>query len=186
MAYASLVTSDDFDILPYALPNLEEVQDTFDEFVVEQQELILRKILGDSLFEAYEGGVDDEARYTNLRDGEDYTYNGHTYKWKGLAALLKPYIFSQWLKYNADSVSEVGVVVAEVENSNGVSPAARIARAYNAFADLCGNYCDKEDTLYGYLSVSVNTFIDVIDGYTITEYLDRKFPDLGSMNQFGI
>lgn len=53
---------DDFDVLPYALPNLkdqtgETVKDGFAEFVDEQEETALRKVLGDVLYEAFVAGL---------------------------------------------------------------------------------------------------------------------------------
>lgn len=206
MAYGNFVSITDFDIAPYAIPNLGESQEQFDLYVADQQEDVLRQLLGNALYDAFKDGLDvdtdsddsgtplvDESeddveqRWLYLKNGATYTYNERTCKWYGMKKALIPLIYAKWIRDNADSLSDFGVVTANIENSEEVSPAARISRAYNKFGDLVGRppYAER-NTLYDFLLQSGNTYTDSMDGLTLNQYLDENFADYGTMNQFGI
>ena len=97
MAYTSFVAAEDFGVLPYSIPNIDQADSGFEEFVVQEQEKILRRLLGNLLFEAFKAGLDEdqdpdddqtpedessdnvEERWIDLRDGVNYTYQDKTY-----------------------------------------------------------------------------------------------------------
>lgn len=179
------VTADSFNLAPYNLPNLNEVGDTFLDFVDEQEKEALIKIIGRLLYTKLEEGLfvdgveipDPAQRWKDLRDGVDYTHGGRTYHWDGLTKIFKPYIYCVWTRETADSHSGLGIVAADHENSKAVSPAPRMSRAYNDFARRVGVKYSFEDTLYGYLYNSGETYAaDISPQYdSIQTYLIERF-----------
>lgn len=197
--------------MPYDLPNLEEltVEDNdgietgaFLDFVDEQEELSLRALMGDDLYEAFIEGIsldgelngefvdewewseDIEERWLNLINGALYDSNGIVNRWKGLYKLLKPYIYSQYLNASGDSMSGAGVVVAKPENSYQGDARVRICAAWNEYAKLAG--CEGErDSLYGFLYNSGSAYIDSIGDYTdVREYVQEKTEYPETINDF--
>jgi hypothetical protein len=195
------LTAEDFNVLPYRLVNIDKADNGFYPFLDEQEEEILRKILGGSLYEAFVNGlytdgdistpIDEdniEQRWKDLRDGALYSYNNRTsWKWEGMQKLLKPYIFSQWVDAKAIQLAESGAMIAQAENSDVVSPAYMIVKGYNKFSTLVGNYCSLQNTLYGFLYNSEDTYTDSMgEDYTdIQTYLSEQFQSPGKINTFG-
>lgn len=92
--------------------------------------------------------------WANLFFGADYEYADKTYEWVGLAELLKPYVYQAWMRDTYDNHTGAGVVVAANENGVDISPAFRIANAYNKFSELAGGHFCTIDSLYGFLYVN--------------------------------
>lgn len=194
------ITAEDFNVLPYRLPDLDENEE-FSDFVQAEEIDRLRKILGRSLFDAFiaacfvltdgvytaKDNEDIDQRWLDLRDGAEYAYCDVVYNWQGVVKALKPYIFSKWITYSTEEFKGVGVVIPNTENATVVSPAGTIVRAFNEFSLLVGNECRMEDTLYGYLYNSEEAFTDSIgDETSIQVYLVRRFQNPGSMNIFNL
>jgi hypothetical protein len=188
------ITAEDFNIRPFRLTNID-ADENFQPYVNEQEEDRLKKILGKLLYDAFLDGlysdVDQltprdenviEQRWKDLRDGVIYRYNDKPYQWEGMVKSLRPYICAMWLKDNPDEV------IPESENSIYKGPADKIIKGWNQFADLIGNSCALENTLYGFLHNSEDTYLDAVsDDYSsIIEYLDDVFQDPGRMNFFNI
>lgn len=185
------VVASDFDLLPYNIPNLEgdKMGNTFADYVEEQEEEILKSLLGVTLYESFIEGLEEdypEDWWIALRDGADYLYKGKTYEWVGMKKMLIPYIYSMWLRDTYDAHTGIGVVQGKAENSKVINPGKRIARAYNKFSHIVGNTCDKKNTLFGYLQITGSsgtfdgTFDDSFD--TFQMYFDYVFHDPGLMN----
>lgn len=197
------ITSEDFLIRPFVLKNID-AETTFQSYVNEQEEDRLKKILGRLLFDAFKAGLyqtdedgefvltDDgeltaidegviEQRWKDLRDGVEYTYNDKPFYWEGMAKTLKPYICAMWLKDNPDET------IPDVENQLYKGPVDKIIKGWNEFSRLIGNSCNMENTLYGFIYNSGDTYLDVVSDHygSIIEYLDDVFQDPGKMNHFG-
>ena len=106
-----------------------------------------------------------------------------------------------WTKYTYDAQTSQGVVVGKTENADTVSPAQRIARAMNRYAELCaGDWPDVidwhylvcpelENSLFGYLYINSTTWNDLvvsIPGGDFRAYLAYSFVYPGKTNVFGI
>lgn len=195
-------TAEDFQTAPYRIPNLD-VDQNFADFINQEEGERLKKLLGRTLYNAFidacftlADGVytakddgDIAQRWKDLRDGVEYTYGGYTYYWEGMVKMLRPYIYSTWIRHDTEKYNgSGGVNVPASENSTVSAPAGLIVRSFNEFAHLCGNQCRQEDTLYGYLFNSGETFADDIgDDYSdIQVYMSCKFQDPGNMNIFNI
>lgn len=179
-------TAADFEIPPYAIPNIDTPEtpddDTFQDFVDEQEEAELRCLLGDVLYDQFIAGLavlpaeDIEVKWIRLRDGYTYSYGGKTRTYKGLRKLLKPYIWFMWMREEEIKKTAAGGSLAVAENSERVSLARELARGYNEYASLSGFvFCDKDEvnTLYGFLKAGVVDYPDWSDCSEI-EYMNDK------------
>lgn len=229
----AIVSASDYSIPPYTIPLSEEVAVGFSGFVLEEQENILKKILGRLLYSAFDAGITwtvewsattsyaldalvvsgdklykslqaanlnhaltDAAWWVEVTDnrwfklyyGSEYTENSKTYSYGGIKALIKPYIYSEWLAATFDNHSGNGIVVANNENAEMISPRSRIVKSWNDFYKRVGNCHSVHDTLYGYLYNSDDTYLDVVeDEYsTITEYMSDAIVDVGTKNVFDL
>lgn len=194
------VTSTDFNTAPYSLPNLDKVINSFNKFVLQEQERVLRDLLGNKLFEAFAQAVDTPGplaqRWTDLKDGKAYTFATFDYRWKGMKELFKPYIYSAWLTEQVNTVTGVGVVEAKPENGELVNAGHRISKAWNQYADIAGNadvlnWCFPwedliADTLYGYLYYSEDKYTADINPDQMPVYLLKYWHMPGYKNTFGI
>ena len=203
----NFVTSSDFTLVPYSIPNINKVVNTFEDYANEQIEKMLEeKLLGFTLTAAFKTGlaqVTIEEKWTKLRDGAEYTYGGKTYKWKGMRDLFRPFIYAMWLRDNYDNFSGIGVTVANAENSQVIDPSQRIVRAWNDFAHKAGvprrgsfwNYSDfgypylitYYDRFFGYngCANSENTLYGFVEANKV-DYPDWQYCDVGLMNTLGI
>lgn len=115
--------------------------------------------------------IEEDNKWLELQNGAEYDYADKTWKWKGLVHLLVPFITSRYIRDNVDSFSGSAVIVPSNENSSIISPALRICRAHNAYAERCGvarggsslYYRDQSfryecllyhDTLFGFLTAN--------------------------------
>lgn len=157
------VDASDYDVLPYNIPNLNSLSDQFSAYVDEQEEIILKRLLGYQLYTEFVAGIAATPlanKWKNLRDGAEYTYLDVTYRWDGMKALLKPFIYSVWLRDTFDSHSGGGIIISGPENAEVISPNTRIVRAWNQYCMKAGassrynGYLDwfddfEVDNLYG-------------------------------------
>ena len=188
------IVAQDYDTPPFALPNLDEVEnsETFEDFVDEQEEEILRGLLGDVLYEAFIVGIDNDEelidqRWKDLRDGVSYDdEDGKSRRWKGVYKLLKPAIFARWLSVYPSTITGNGVVVVEGENSTAINPSIVIAEGQNEFFRIAGESQYQPSTLYQYLYLSGEKYLaDVAtESDDIQDYVEENFVSPGLDNEF--
>ena len=117
-------------------------------------------------------------RWLKLKNGVTYTYNNKSYEWKGMVALLTPYIYGRWTSdYTVDTHTENAIVTVGNENATAVSAADRIMEAFAEFSKLADYFRPGEGSLYHFLYYSEDLFLDVIeDEYSgITSYMFENF-----------
>jgi hypothetical protein len=193
------LTSEDFTILPYNIPNIDG-NVGFQKFVDENIEEILKELFGSSFYTSFLQGIysnieaetpipeeDIEQKWKDLRDGKQYFINDFAYTWVGIKKLLKPYIYAMWTRANIDNDTGQGITAPDFENSQSISPAARICRAYNKFSAIAGNSCSTENTLFGFL-VNSEDYEDDFDGNfaNFAAYINFFFKDQDTMNLWNI
>lgn len=138
----------------------------------------LKKALGYPLWKAFTEGLDVNpiaAKWTDLRDGKEYTVGNDTYYWNGFknAEKVSPisyYVYCEYLTAQAVNVTGTGTTVNEKQNATSVSPAQNIARAYTDMNEL-------NKTLWHFLDNNRDTY---------TEYNSRFVECFGSRNTIGI
>lgn len=201
------VTQENFEIPPYQIPNLSDVSATFDAYIAEQEEDVLRSIVGDYFYEAFVAGLTTDPvpdRWQKLRDGESFqAEDGLTYKWVGMKKMLTPYIYSQWLRDNYDTLTSTGVVIPKNENSEVINPSTRIVRAFNRFSGYVGGdyyyqwlclpcvgrrYSESYNTLFEYLYAKHEDFDADVTGAGYADFRQYlgEFTPPGTMNIFNI
>lgn len=160
-----------FDNMPYQIPNLDRIANSFQAYIDLKEEEILRDVLGTDLYEEFI--LELEANYEGTK--WDELVNGAIYsdgRWVGMEKMLTPYIYSENLRDQVVSLSGVGLVVANSENSTVVSPATKMCDAYNAFVRLCGDSCKRKNTMYGFLHDN--------------DFEDIPVKRMSFMNEFGL
>lgn len=150
---ALFVDASDFLNKPYKIPNQDESKD-FDQWLEDTEDQILKELLGFELWDAFsnaiEGGTTTQ-RWIDLRDGDTYEYGGYTFKWEGMEKMLKPYIYSIWVRESFDKLTNIGVGINTKTDFTVISPASRIIKAQNEFSRLAGGNKNAENSLYGFL-----------------------------------
>ena len=170
----------DFFYAPYNVPNQNE-KVSFQNYLQVKEEEILLKLFGYKLWDAFEAAIiagSPAQKWVDLRDGKTYTYGGETYKYYGLNDLLVPVIYSWWLKDNFDKHTNIGIGLNVKDDFTLISPATRISRAYNRFAEKVGSVTNYKNTLWGFLKANEDTYTDW------DEFEDFQEP--GTLNIFNI
>lgn len=163
------VESTDFLALPYKIPNQEETRE-FVDFIETESENILKKLLGIELFnelvEALATSGDLEERWEAFQDGTDYTYGDVLYHYNGIVDLLKPEIYSKWVKLNYRKLTTSGIVINQgQQNTTTNNPDVEFAQAHNDYVSKVGSSCKQKNTLYGFMTANESDY----DGWEFEE-----------------
>lgn len=159
---------------------MEEMGDA-QEFIDFHEEKLLRALFGNSLYDDFVDGIGagtPEQKWIDLRDGKVYTIGAVEYKFLGLIDLLKPMIFSKWLRDNARNLSNAGVLKNIPDKTQFVSPNTDIVKNQNLFAWKVGNSCRLENTFYGFMYINWADYVTLLT--------DWQFTDPGFENVIGI
>lgn len=149
------------------------------DFIPRYEKKYLEQVLGYPLYTAFISGLavmpTPAAKWTELRDGVDYTVNNKPYRWNGFknAEKISPiayYVYSMFQRDKAASATGTGTEVAAKQNATTISPADKIAWSYVQCKELTYS-------LHHYLEHNRETYTD-FDWCRV-----RK---LGTFNQFGI
>lgn len=140
-------------------------------------------------------------RWVRLIYGDMYTYYQRPQKWYGMKRLVVPLIYALRTAFEYDNQGSNGISVANKENSTVVSPATRITRALNEYANLCAGdfpnvidwsymiWPELENSLFGYLYLTSDTWNDLVvdqPGGDFKAYLAYSFVYPGLTNVYGL
>lgn len=170
----------DFTARPYRVPNQDESTDFIDFIGAAETELV-KRLLGHTLYTAFIAGLGEDPvpqKWTDLKVGKAYEYADKQFMWVGMKNLLVPAIFSMWVEENRDKFTNTGTVFNVADKSEHVSPAHRIVRGWNTFAELVGGPNAHVNTLYG--------FIYATNKAAAETYADWVFEPPGFINEFGL
>lgn len=183
-----ITTEKDYQILPYNLPDLSGTDGsvyTFSKFVDENEEEILRKLLGHDLFDEFKAGIAPEpylieTKWAQLLDGVYYNIEGYDtkYKWGGMKRMLVPYIYAQWTKRTATTHGKNGIVFPKAENSTVIGPKISFVEAMIDFGKRAGSWCNVKDSLYGFLVSKSPDYNSPTPEYTNWKWCDPGFENL--------
>lgn len=118
-------------------------------------------------------------KWLALQYGSSYSYSNNTYTYAGLKSFLKPYIYYEWLRWNIEYNSGVGIVVPEHENAVAANPKYTLVQTYNRFVGLLGR-CYRS-CFYGF------SFVDSFYGYlkaNPTDYPGITYLPYSRLNEF--
>lgn len=163
------VEATDFELEPYVIPNLEDPDETLEDYADQEEAIILKQLMGSVLYEQFTLGLADlvpDQKWIDLRDGAAYTYGGTNYLYYGVKAFLRPYIWYRWTGDGEIKKAQSGGNLAVAENSEKVSLSMPLARAYNDFLSQTGfEHCDEntKNTLYGFLTAKEADYPDWVN-----------------------
>lgn len=192
------VTAQNFNDTEYNLPDLNKKVNSFQNYVDEQEEELLYKVLGMLLYEEFKVHMLASAlsvdpiplpqRWADLKNGVKYLYKEKTFRWLGMTKLFTPYIYSQWTNKMAVNQNGAGTSVPKVENSTVISPTRNVAKAFNVASKMTGHGLIMRDTLFGYLYNSGDKYVDVVasEYSNIQEYMRLNYKDPGLANMFNL
>jgi len=178
----ALLTVDltDFEDRPYRIPNQTESKDLA-AFLETKEGEVLLELLGYNLKKAFLAGLAADpvlSKWTDLKNGAEYTYGDRTCKYAGLNGLMVPRLYALWLSETRDKFTDIGTVFNTSEQNERVSPSRRIVEAYNIYARLVGDYYNQANTLYGFLVANDGTYTE----WDVTQ----DFTNPGRLNEFGL
>jgi len=180
-----MLTPTHFVDYPYSIPNIEETGD-LQAFIDIHEEKALRAMLGTTLYNSFKVGLavtpTPLAKWTDLRDGLDYSISGVEYHFKGLIETLRPYVYSKYLEENQRKVTNSGVLKRNVEKTETDDDANRalLVAAYNEFSNNAGSPSRHENTFYGFLNENWEDYVTNFSDW-IFDYPDKT----EFKNQFG-
>lgn len=123
------------------IPNLSHTADLdrLTSFINKYEPKCLLDILGYPLYKVF--GTESSQRMTDLKNGAEFTDGlGETRKWQGLIhdtdiSLIANYIYFYYQQYLAQHTTGVGTSVQNQEGGQAISPASKMADAWNFFSD---------------------------------------------------
>lgn len=96
------------------ISNNTDVTKKVDTYIIEAQEFDLRRVMGDELYldfiDKRENGWAEKEEYKTLFDGGNYTYQGRTFSFAGLKAVLVYYAYARIIPNLNDQVTAFGLV----------------------------------------------------------------------------
>lgn len=128
-----------FFIRELELPNLSHAAEAqkLTDFIAKYEPDCLLKILGYPLYKLF--GSESSARMVNLLGGTEYTDGqGNTKKWQGIKhdtdiSLIANYVYFFYQEKTKAHTSGVGTNISNPEAGQAVSPADKMANAWNFF-----------------------------------------------------
>lgn len=102
------VTSEDFNILPYRLASLASgAAEEFQSFIDAEEELFLREVLGDNLYDAFISGLadlpDDWDSTVPTVIGDEYVYGSDVWRAETVTTGVTPVVGSDWTLIETDN-----------------------------------------------------------------------------------
>lgn len=107
---------------------------TLTNLIAKGQQELLRKLLGNTLYEAFETGLaagSPEQRWTDLRDGVSYTVGSLRWQFVGVKSMVKDYVYYEYQRNAASFTTPAGEGKANMENATRILNSDKMARAYN-------------------------------------------------------
>lgn len=136
-----------------ALPNLNEITNSFDDVRDRYETEILKKLLGYQLYDEFITAIagTPEQKWINLKDGVEFTfeYAGQTItqKWNGLInsdliSLISYYVYYMYRNENLSTTTSINDVIGIPENATRVDDAWKVVNAWNRGHGLYGDIRD--------------------------------------------
>lgn len=124
--------------------NRTDVVERLQFFIDKYEEKFLTDLLGYELYKNFKAGVTAYpilSKWSSLRDGGEYTYNGRLTKWNGLiqsnipSSMIANYVYYHWMRNEVTQSTGLGEVSTKSENAVRVSPSGKMTRAWNEMVE---------------------------------------------------
>lgn len=164
----------------FNIPNINNAQsDTatdIESFGDEKPRLFMQNVLGYNLFTdfdtyvisgVFDSGIGTPQKWKDLVNGKEYTKDGKLVKWQGLLqtigvfkkSLLTNYTYYEWLISRLSTVSGIGEIQLQGQNSASVNSTQRLVTVWNEFVQMYqGSYYNS-----GRADVYFKGFVQVVD-----------------------
>lgn len=115
-----------------------------------------------------------ESRFQDLLNGKVYEYNGVEYRWQGLVnatAKISPianYVYYQYVRNTAQTMSGVGAVTSNAENSTRVSPVDKMVMSWR-------NMVVMNQEMYYFLTRNEETYPEFDSNIWYREMLNTSY-----------
>lgn len=127
------------------------VSSSLTSFIEEHEDQLLLDLFGYDLYKAYKAGAGTTQKYTDIRDGKEYTTRaGISTKWRGLKytvgtakhSLIAAYVYWNWMRNEATVTTGTGEKTANAQNADNASPARKMVDAWNWMVDQIQELCE--------------------------------------------
>lgn len=180
--------------------DVSETANPFDMWIDQEARLCLQNALGHVLFDDFDSNVTNGiyvpgvTKWDNLVNGTTYTYNGISYKWKGLIfteglakqSLLAYFVYAKWLDDRLTSMSGMGESRGKAINSDTIYSRRNYKTQYNNFVTLYQADVTKTNGCYHLNSSS--SYVSLIEFliHNEADYPDAELELYFYENQLGI
>lgn len=173
----SIITSAYFASGELKLPidNISDIQ----YFIDEHEKILLKGLLGYSLYNDFITALagTPATKWTELRDGKEYTYNDILKKYEGIQYILADYTFFRIVSDKQTYTTDGGVKFAMTDNADGTNPRNKQTYVWN-------DMVERIKTLDEFIEVS-----NEADDSTYPDYEPDEFDYIGlrtKTNMFNI
>jgi hypothetical protein len=171
---ANLLTNSDF-TGRYRIPLDTGKESAFNDTITEVQYKILIDLMGYPIYKEFETGLavvpTPEARWTNLRDGVEYTdYCGYLNNWRGLVYMLVPFVWVEWVENENYKVSTLGNL-ASLTIKNGVG--ATDYQWKNKLHEIRNEGVKRYNEAFTFMYTNINDYLDFT-----TFFVDKRFKQI--------
>jgi hypothetical protein len=193
--------NNDYFVNDIALPNLDEIQNSFDDVLERYQEQYMKDLLGYQLYKAFKTVVDAGTPYPgewdNFIHGAEFSFElgGETIneKWEGLAnvqevSLLAFFTYYEYRQNSLGTTTSINDVMGIPENAVKINDSRKMVIAYNKGLELYG-----EVPCWGFsrYSTSYSHYDDKPSAYNFlnanrVDYPNWVFLPKMRVNSFGI
>ena len=185
-----------------ALPNLDEVANSFQESMDRYEEEILKSLLGYQLYKDFITGIGEatpDQKWVDLLDGGveftfDFCGETITQEWNGLinsdkVSLISYYVYYKYRYENLSTTTSINDVMGIAENATKVNDTRKMVYAWNRGLSLYGEVpmfsgFYKYDATYEYYTDKPSCFNFL--NANRTDYNNWVFNPLLRQNEFGI
>ena len=134
------------------------------DYITKYERIILSKVLGYQLYKEFFDAIDGGSpalKWTDLRDGKKYEWNGEQEYFEGLKYLIVDYVYFKFIKENSQYSSSVGIKKVNTENSQNADPSYKQQIANNEMVDI-------NDQLYQFITATNNETEDTYENFRPT------------------
>lgn len=160
----SIIATTDFK-LNQSLP-LDKVSVVLQQYIDKYEPKILTRVLGYQLYKEFKAAIDAgapiDAKWTNLRDGTEYTYSSELRYFDGLKQLIVNYVYFKFIKEQSQFNTGVGIKSINTENSQNTDASFKQVFAFNELVDI---NCQ----LYEFITAKNDETADTYENYTYNE-----------------